>query len=229
MVLFCIIYQFWYVINHPTLPHIVKTNRGDMRRFRPFSHHASLEIFWTITPSFILISIALPSFEMLYAMDAALSAQATIKVIGHQWYWSYEFYDMDMGSLSFDSNIVFDSDLEFGTHRLLQTDFPLILPVDMPIRFIITSTDVLHSWSIPSFGVKCDAVPGRLNQVMVFIKREGVFYGQCSELCGVSHGFMPIEVIAKIQHPITAITSIQYPTGESNTITQFAKRNKNFC
>lgn len=117
-------------------------------------------------------------------------------------YWSYEFFDLDhdIYQISFDSNLLFEEDLEFGGHRLLQTDAPLYVPVDIPFRVIITSTDVLHSWSVPSFGIKCDAVPGRLNQVMVYVNREGTFYGQCSELCGVNHGFMPIEVIAIDAH-----------------------------
>jgi len=131
-----------------------------------------------------------------------LSPSITLKAIGHQWYWSYEYSDYAKydgtitNNIAFDSNMIFESDLAFGEHRLLQVDNPIILPTDLSIRVIITSFDVIHAWTIPSFGVKCDAVPGRLNQVFVFIKREGVFYGQCSELCGVNHGFMPIMVKA---------------------------------
>lgn len=187
--------QYICVLKDP-ITVLVKQHRGDFFQFRSFTHHSILEIIWTTIPSLILINIVVPSFEMLYAMDSSLSGAMTVKVIGHQWYWSYEFFGID-GQVTFDSNLVFDADLEYGHTRLLETDLPLVLPVDMPIRFIITSTDVLHSWSVPSFGIKCDAVPGRLNQVFALVKREGVFYGQCSELCGPSHGFMPIKVVIK--------------------------------
>jgi len=194
---FSILYNFWYIVNHPSNSFIMKTHRGDMRRFRPFSHHSSLEILWTVLPSCVLVSIAIPSFEMLYNMELDLDSAYVIKVNGHQWYWSYG-YSIDISDVdpvfSFDSNIVFDEDLLIGDRRLLKTDKPLVGFVDVPVHYIITSTDVLHSWSIPSLGIKCDAVPGRLNQVFSVVKREGIFYGQCSELCGVNHGFMPIEM-----------------------------------
>jgi len=120
----------------------------------------------------------------------------TFKAIGHQWYWSYEFSDYveSLGDVNFDSNMLYDAELTKGEFRLLSVDNPIVLPVDTHIRVIITSMDVLHSWAVPSLGVKVDGCPGRLNQAFIFLKREGVFYGQCSELCGVNHGFMPIVV-----------------------------------
>jgi len=204
---FTILYEFWFLLYYPSRPHMIKTLRGDVRRFRPFNSHFRLEIFWTISPSIILILIGILSFALLYAMDEVLNPSLTVKVIGHQWFWHYEYsdykYDVYLDesetfslpvTLTITSDIVDESELKQGEHRLLKVTNPLILPEDVHIRLLITSNDVIHSWAVPSFGVKCDAVPGRLNQVFVFVKREGVFTGQCSELCGVSHAFMPIEV-----------------------------------
>jgi len=201
-IFFGILYRFWYIIRFPPNCFVAWTNRKDMKKFRKFSHSSRVELFWTIVPSIILILIAIPSFALLYAMDEVLNPAVTFKAIGHQWFWSYEYSDYakyvgkPLNNIVFDSNLIFESDLLLGEHRLLQVDNPIVLPTDLHIRVIITSLDVIHSWSVPSFGVKCDAVPGRLNQVFVFLKREGVFYGQCSELCGVNHGFMPIVVKA---------------------------------
>jgi cytochrome c oxidase subunit 2 len=196
-------FQFWIRLRFPRTMVDVWTHRNDMYRFRKFSHSSQLEVVWTITPSIILLFIAIPSFALLYAMDEVINPAVTLKAIGHQWYWSYEYSDYAsykdrniLQQISFDSNLVFESDLKLGEHRLLQVDNPIVLPVDVHLRVIITSFDVIHSWAVPSFGIKCDAVPGRLNQASLFIKREGVFYGQCSELCGVNHGFMPIVVKA---------------------------------
>jgi len=155
-------------------------------------HGTVLEIIWTITPSIILMLIAVPSFALLYSIDEIIDPEVTIKVIGHQWFWSYEYND----GLKFDSYMVPFSSLNVGDLRLLEVDHPIVCPIDTHLRFIVTSTDVLHSFAVPSLGIKIDTVPGRLNQVSCFIKREGTFYGQCSELCGVNHGFMPIKVIA---------------------------------
>jgi cytochrome c oxidase subunit 2 len=160
-------------------------------------HGTVIEIAWTVTPSIILIFIALPSFALLYSTDELVDPSITIKAIGHQWYWSYEYSDYtesDDSSILFDSYMIPEDDLELGQLRLLEVDNRVVLPINTNIRVIITSADVLHSWAIPSLGVKCDAVPGRLNQTSLFLKREGVFYGQCSELCGANHGFMPIVV-----------------------------------
>jgi cytochrome c oxidase subunit 2 len=163
------------------------------------SHNAVLEIIWTVAPSLILAVIAIPTFGLLYAMDEVVDPSITIKAIGHQWYWSYEYSDYntsDEDSLAFDSYMIPEEDLQKGELRLLEVDNRVVLPTHTHIRILTTSTDVIHCWTIPSFGVKADSVPGRLNQMGLYIKREGVYYGQCSELCGVNHGFMPIVVEA---------------------------------
>jgi len=151
-----------------------------------------IEIIWTLTPAFILISIALPSFRLLYLMDEVLDPILTIKTIGRQWYWEYEYGDYLQPSFIFDSYMIPTDDLHSGQFRLLDVDNRLILPSLTSIRVIVTAADVLHSWAIPSLGVKLDCVPGRLNQTSLYIKRHGLYFGQCSELCGVQHGFMPI-------------------------------------
>jgi cytochrome c oxidase subunit 2 len=161
------------------------------------THGTTIEIIWTITPSIILVLIALPSFALLYSMDEIIDPSLTLKVVGHQWYWTYEYSDYaqdDDTSLVYDSYMVPEDELETGALRLLEVDNRVVLPVHTPVRVLITSADVLHCWAVPSLGVKCDAVPGRLNQISVFINREGIFYGQCSEICGTNHGFMPIVV-----------------------------------
>lgn len=161
------------------------------------SYHTTLEIVWTIIPTLILILIALPSFALLYAIDEVQEPSITCKIIGRQWYWTYELTDNTLGSeLEFDSVIIPEENLIFGSFRLLETDRRLVLPINTHIRLLITASDVLHSWTVPSFGVKSDACPGRLNQVNLFINREGTYYGQCSEICGTSHSFMPIVVDA---------------------------------
>lgn len=172
-------------------------------------HGATIEIVWTIIPTLILCAIAIPSFGLLYAADEIIPAEVTIKVIGHQWYWSYELSDyMDYSKYPFmETDIIDDKGFSFDSYmvpedelsgrqvfRLLEVDNYLYVPSETHIRFIITSDDVLHCWAIPSLGVKMDAVPGRLNMTSTYIKRDGVFFGQCSELCGVNHGFMPIVV-----------------------------------
>lgn len=160
-------------------------------------HGTVIEIVWTLIPAFILVGVAVPSFSLLYAVDEIVDPALTLKVVGHQWYWSYEYsdYTSESGdSIDFDSYRIPDSDLEEGNLRLLEVDNRVVLPVDTHVRLIITSADVLHSWAVPSFGVKLDACPGRLNQVSRFAKREGVFYGQCSEICGTNHAFRPIAV-----------------------------------
>jgi len=145
----------------------------------------------------ILATIAVPSFALIYALDEVVDPQITLKVIGHQWFWSYEYSDFSQTlnkTIQFDSYMVSTDDLNAGEIRLLETDNRVVLPTKTHIRVLVTSSDVLHSWAVPSLGVKMDACPGRLNQVSIFIKRDGVFFGQCSELCGVNHGFMPIVV-----------------------------------
>jgi cytochrome c oxidase subunit 2 len=162
-----------------------------------FTHLSLLEIVWTILPAFILLLIAVPSFTLLYSVDEIIDPWMTLKVIGNQWYWSYEYSDSILGfkyNTNFDSYMLADSDLSKGAFRLLEVDNRIILPINTHIRLLVTAADVIHSWAIPSFGAKIDCCPGRLSQASLFIKREGVFYGQCSEICGVNHGFMPIVV-----------------------------------
>jgi len=214
-----ILTEFYYITNYPesTSQLYIRKYSGDLNKI---THGTALEIFWTTMPSFILVAIALPSFGLLYGMEEVTDPTITFKVIGHQWYWSYEYsdslpffnaedviFDVETKTLSpgltlkpvsinFDSNMVPEEELQLGEFRLLQVDNFIVLPTNVHIRALITSDDVLHSWAIPSFGVKVDAVPGRLNQTSIFIKRPGTYYGQCSELCGVNHGFMPIVVKA---------------------------------
>jgi cytochrome c oxidase subunit 2 len=166
-----------------------------------FSHSNVLEIIWTIIPAIILLFIAIPSFTLLYSLDELANPVITLKIIGHQWYWSYEYSDYlinqnDSSNINFDSYMVQTNDLELGSFRLLEVDHRVVLPIKTHIRLLVSSSDVLHSWAIPSFGIKIDACPGRLSQGSLFIKREGVYYGQCSEICGVNHGFMPIVIKA---------------------------------
>jgi cytochrome c oxidase subunit 2 len=160
------------------------------------THNTFLEMAWTAIPIVILVVIAIPSFRLLYFQKTVSEAEMemTVKVIGYQWYWSYEY--PDHGDIAFDSFIVEDEDLEPGQLRLLEVDNRLVIPVDTNIRLLVTAGDVLHSWAVPAFGIKIDAVPGRLNETWVRVEREGVYYGQCSELCGVRHGYMPVAVEA---------------------------------
>lgn len=161
------------------------------------THNTPLEMIWTGLPVVILLFMVVPSMQMLYFVDRTKDAEMTLKVTGNQWYWSYEY--PDHGDISFSSNLVTEETLKKNKDprpRLLATDNPIVLPVDTNIRLLITASDVLHSWAVPAFGVKLDAEPGRLNETWVRIDKEGVFYGQCSELCGQGHGFMPIEVHA---------------------------------
>jgi len=166
-----------------------------------FTHSTILEIVWTIVPALILMIIAVPSFALLYSMDEMIDPAITLKVIGHQWYWTYEYSDYNHTTdenegINFDSYMISEEDLTTGSFRLLEVDHRVVLPIKTHIRVLVTAADVLHSWAIPSFGVKVDACPGRLNQTSLFIKREGTFYGQCSEICGTNHGFMPIAIDA---------------------------------
>nr|YP_788133.1 cytochrome c oxidase subunit II [Verasper moseri]ABI98716.1 cytochrome c oxidase subunit II [Verasper moseri]BCM23660.1 cytochrome c oxidase subunit II [Verasper moseri] len=153
-----------------------------------------IEIIWTVLPAVILILIALPSVRILYLMDEINDPHLTIKALGHQWYWSYEYTDYE--DLGFDSYMIPTQDLTPGQFRLLEADHRMVIPVESPIRVLITAEDVLHSWAVPSLGVKVDAVPGRLNQATFIVSRPGVYFGQCSEICGANHSFMPIVVEA---------------------------------
>nr|AAS67194.1 cytochrome oxidase subunit II [Pipra pipra] len=151
-----------------------------------------VELVWTILPAIVLIMLALPSLQILYMMDEIDEPDLTLKAIGHQWYWSYEYTDFK--DLSFDSYMLPTTDLPLGHFRLLEVDNRIVIPMESPIRVIVTADDVLHSWAVPSLGVKTDAIPGRLNQTSFITTRPGIFYGQCSEICGANHSFMPIVV-----------------------------------
>nr|BBH36394.1 cytochrome c oxidase subunit II [Betta simplex] len=151
-----------------------------------------IEIIWTILPAIVLIFIALPSLRILYLMDEINHPHLTIKAVGHQWYWSYEYTDFE--DLQFNSYMIPTKDLSLGQFRLLEADHRMVVPVESPVRVLVTADDVLHSWATPSLGIKLDAVPGRLNQTAIITSRPGVYYGQCSEICGANHSFMPIVV-----------------------------------
>ena len=155
------------------------------------THNVTVEILWTLIPCLILIVIAIPSFKLLYKQDIIPKADVTVKAIGYQWYWGYEYPDQN---IYFESLMVEDKDLKPGQPRLLATDTEVVVPVNKIVKVLITSNDVLHAWAIPAFGVKRDAVPGRINETWFKADKEGVYYGQCSELCGIKHAFMPITV-----------------------------------
>ena len=155
------------------------------------SHNTFIEIMWTVIPCLILIVIAVPSFRLLYKQDIIPKADVTIKATGYQWYWGYEYPDQN---IAFDANMIETKNLKPNQPRLLETDNHVVVPVNKVIKVLITANDVLHAWAVPSFGVKRDAVPGRINETWFKAEKEGVYYGQCSELCGSRHAFMPITV-----------------------------------
>nr|YP_010240538.1 cytochrome c oxidase subunit II [Nothybus sumatranus]QQV73780.1 cytochrome c oxidase subunit 2 [Syneches medoganus]QTF87879.1 cytochrome c oxidase subunit 2 [Nothybus sumatranus] len=155
-------------------------------------HNQLIEIIWTILPAIILLFIAFPSLHLLYLLDEINEPSITLKSIGHQWYWSYEY--SDFSSIEFDSYMIPLNELPTNGFRLLDVDNRVVLPMNSQIRILVTAADVIHSWTVPSFGVKVDGTPGRLNQTNFFINRPGLFYGQCSEICGANHSFMPIVV-----------------------------------
>nr|YP_003434106.1 cytochrome c oxidase subunit II [Hyporthodus septemfasciatus]ACL27773.1 cytochrome c oxidase subunit 2 [Hyporthodus septemfasciatus] len=158
-----------------------------------------IEIIWTILPAVILILIALPSLRILYLMDEINDPHITVKAMGHQWYWSYEYTDYE--DLGFDSYMIPTQDLTPGQFRLLEADHRMVVPLDSPVRVLVSAEDALHSWAVPALGIKMDAVPGRLNQTAFVTSRPGVFYGQCSEICGANHSFMPIVVeVVPLEH-----------------------------
>ncbi len=167
-----------------------KTSKVSYNRIR--NHSTIVELIWTITPGIILIIIGIPSLKLLYAIEDHIDPRITLKVIGHQWYWSYEINDIEDFSLSFDSYTLLDSDNPF--FRLLEVDSPVLLPILQPIRLLITSTDVIHSFFVPSLGIKMDAIPGRINHTSIFLLRPGTFFGQCAELCGNAHAQMSIVI-----------------------------------
>ena len=166
------------------------------------THNTLLEVAWTIVPVIILLVIAVPSFRLLYYVDTVEDADMTLKAIGHQWYWSYEY--PDHGDFTFDALMLEDDELEEGQLRLLETDEAVVLPAGATIRLLTTADDVIHSWAVPALGVKMDSVPGRVNETWFKINREGTYYGQCSELCGTLHSFMPIKIEAVSQEAFDA-------------------------
>lgn len=151
-----------------------------------------IEIVWTVIPAVILVFIAFPSLKLLYLMDEVLDPALTIKAVGHQWYWSYEYADYESRALEFDSYMIPTSDLNSGDLRLLEADHHLVVPVQTHVRLLVTGADVIHAFALPALGLKIDAIPGRLNQLNFLVKRPGIYYGQCSEICGANHSFMPI-------------------------------------
>lgn len=183
--LFVLILLIWVIIryNHKANP-----------TPKQFTHNVLLEVIWTAVPIIILIIIAIPSFKVLYYNDRTENPEMTLKVIGYQWYWNYEY--PDHGNITFDSYMVADDALEPGQQRLLSTDTAVVLPVNTNVQILVSAGDVLHSWAVPSFGIKLDGVPGRWNETWVNIKKPGTYYGQCSELCGKDHAYMPIEIKA---------------------------------
>ena len=203
VVIFIIGFVSWLLLN--TIYYYFESSNTTPNKF---THSNELEIVWTSIPAVILLLLATPSFSLLYSMDEISDPTISLKVIGHQWYWSYEFSDYNyflcgtdnenMGTqLKYDCYM---TNLETmpekqGYFRLLETNKRILLPIKTHIRLLVSSADVLHSWTVPSFGVKVDACPGRLNQLNLFIKRTGLFFGQCSEICGVNHAYMPIAVV----------------------------------
>jgi len=190
--LVCVVYRFWWRDE--------QNNRAAALAAAKVVHCTWLEAVWTLVPVAVLVTIAIPSFALLYSMEEKFDSDVTIKAVGHQWYWEYQYA---VGTTAwgeklfrFESYMKADADLVPGQLRLLATDTTVLLPTTTRIRLLTTSADVIHSWALPAAGVKMDAIPGRLNQVSLFFNRPGVFHGQCSELCGVNHGFMPITVKA---------------------------------
>ena len=180
------------------------------------SHNTMIEVIWTLVPCLILIVLAVPSFKVLYSQDEIPKADVTIKAIGYQWYWGYEYPDEN---IVFDSYMIEEKDLKEGQPRLLTVDNEVFVPVNKVVKVMITANDVLHAWALPSFGVKRDAVPGRINETWFKADRTGTFYGQCSELCGIKHAFMPITV--------NVVTEDEYNKWLEKAKVEFAKEEIN--
>jgi len=200
---------FWVILR---IVFLTEIDNATAHLNTPITHNTFLESIWTLMPTIILISIAVPSMTLLYSMDDVSSPDLTIKIVGNQWYWTYEYSNQCIYSekteallreiffenKTIESRMLLENDCYYtrGSFRLLDVDNKLYLPTKINIRFLVTSTDVLHSWAIPSLGIKMDACPGRLNQTTVYINRAGIYYGQCSEICGTDHAFMPISIVA---------------------------------
>lgn len=192
LVLICIV-VFWVMFR------IIECNSETNRTLieGKLKHGDLLEVVWTIIPGIILVLIVYPSFKLLYLLDEVVNPGMTIKVIGNQWYWTYEYSDYQHihgGNIQFDSYMVPTEDLSVGGLRLLEVDSSLVVPRNTYVRFLVTSSDVIHAWAVPGLGVKIDAYPGRLNQTKFIAEKSGLYYGQCSEICGANHAFMPISL-----------------------------------
>lgn len=181
------------------------------------THNTMIEVVWTVIPVIILICIAVPSFKVLFTQGRIPEAEMTLKVTGFQWYWGYEYPDNE--GLAFNANMIPEKDIDpsKGQKRLLETDEEVVLPIDTVIRVQVTAADVIHAWTVPAFGVKKDAVPGRLNEAWFKISKPGVYYGQCSEICGTNHAYMPIKVRAVSKDEFTAwVQTTKTRLGQSN-------------
>ena len=185
--LFVLVLLVWVVIRYNS-----KVNPEPSQ----FTHNVLIEVLWTVIPVAILVVIAIPSFQLLYYQDRIEEPDMTLKVTGRQWYWDYEYPDHE--GIAFSSYALAEDEIDPAKNqiRLLSTDNVVVLPVDTNIQILMTGGDVIHSWTVPAFGVKIDAIPGRLNETWVRIEKPGTYYGQCSEICGKDHAFMPIEVRA---------------------------------
>lgn len=184
---------------------ILRFNRKTNPVPSTFSHNTTIEIIWTVIPLLILVAISLPTFKMIYYVnETPEDVEFTLKVVGHQWYWHYEY--PDHGGFQYDSYMIPDRDLQPGQPRLLTVDNHVVLPVQTNIRILITASDVIHNWAVPALGIKMDAVPGRINETWVHINEPGWYYGQCSQLCGANHGFMPIAIKAVSKEEFLAWT-----------------------
>jgi len=203
---------------------VVKFNAKSNPTPSTTTHHTGLEVVWTTVPIIILLFIAIPSFKLLYLEDVVPEADLTVKAIGNQWYWTYEYPDHD--DMSFDAIMLSDEEAAAAGHpRLLGTDNHIVVPVNKTVRMIVTANDVIHSWAVPAFGVKIDAVPGKLNETWFKAEQEGVYYGQCSELCGKDHGFMPImvEVVSEEKYKAWLETAKEeYAANETDNLVRVA-------
>jgi cytochrome c oxidase subunit II len=189
------------------------------------THNVMLEVLWTVIPCLILVVIAVPSFKLLYKEETIPKADVTLKAIGYQWYWGYEYPDE---KIAFESVMIEDKDLKPGQPRLLATDTKIVVPVNKVVKVLITSADVNHAWAMPAFGVKRDAIKGRINETWFKAEKEGVYYGQCSELCGIKHAFMPIElhVVSEDKYASWLVEAKKKYAMEGDNNSRIVKKNK---
>ncbi len=191
---------------------IIRFNKRANPTPSSFTHNTTVEVLWTVVPVIILVVIAIPSFKLLYKADSIADPEMTLKVTGNQWYWSYAYPDYE--NIEFDSNLLEGGDLPAGAPRLLTVDNKVVLPIDTNIRILVTASDVLHAWAVPAFGIKIDTIPGRLRETWVRITKEGTYYGQCSELCGVGH---EVQAVSKEDFQAWVATKqAQAPQGAPN-------------